>query len=143
MERVSGKRRWIVGSCLGLFLATCLVIIAVVWMLPSSGGHPYRNSALATSQEWARVARIPQTATSLNVEAKGSAFSREFEITFRDKPVNISTWISASPGPSSTTPSVDDSGWTVYSYAAGGGAVFAEIRVSPQGDEVQIRTYWS
>jgi len=102
-----------------------------------------RGSAIATAREWARIAEIPTTATDLNIATAGSAFSREFSIRFRDSPANIRAWLSASPGPASTSPTLDSSDWAIYHYSAGGGAQFAEIRVSPAGDQVVIRTYWS
>ncbi len=70
-------------------------------------------------------------------------FTREFQISFRDSPANIRRWLALSPGPAAASPTTDPSGWHIYNYPAGGGAGFSEVRVSPSGDEVRIRTYWS
>jgi hypothetical protein len=70
-------------------------------------------------------------------------FTREFQMSFRDSPTNIRMWLASSPGPAATSPTTDSSGWLIYNYPAVGGAVFSEVRVSPAGDEVRIRAYWS
>jgi hypothetical protein len=137
-------RKWcLAAGCLGLFLAAGLVVIVAVAFMTFPPGPSKQESTLATAREWARLAGIPATASILKIETTGSAFTREFSVTFRDSPANIRGWISASPGPASATRSVDDSGWTLYEYPAGGGAAFAEIRVSPEGDVFRIRTFWS
>ncbi len=143
MKGTSAKK-WLLGAgCLGLFLAAGLVVLIALAFLVFPAGRTDQASAIATAREWGRLAEIPATASILTTEALGSSFTREFTITFRDTPGNIRTWIASSPGPASATRSVDDSGWTLYEYPAGGGAAFAEIRVSPEGDVVRIRTFWS
>ena len=102
-----------------------------------------RASAISAAKDWACLADLPKTKTDLKIETTGSAFTREFTISFKDTPGNISIWIAASPGPSSIAPTTDASGWQLYEYPACNGAVFAEVRVSPAGDEVVIHTYWS
>lgn len=143
MTRTSIKKRWFAAGCLALFLAAGLVVLIAFAFLVFPAGRTDQASAIATAREWGRLAEIPATASILKSEALGSSFSREFRVTFHDTPANIRSWISASPGPASATRSVDDSGWTLYEYPAGGGAAFAEIRVSPEGDVVRIRTFWS
>lgn len=143
MKKASTRKWWLGAGCLGLLLAAGLfVVIALAFLFyPSSPAN--QASAIATAREWGRLAEIPATATILKTEATGSAFTREIAVTFRDTPANVRAWIASSPGPSSATRSVDASGWTTYEYKAGGGAQFAEVAVSPAGDEVRIRTFWS
>jgi hypothetical protein len=143
MTRTPTKKRWLAAGCLGLFLATGLIVVIALAFLVFPAGRTDQASAIATAREWGRLAEIPATASILKAEAKGSTFTREFAVTFRDTPANIRTWIASSPGPSSATRSVDASGWTTYEYKAGGGALFAIVTVSPAGDEVRIRTFWS
>lgn len=143
MKKTSTRKWWLGAGCLGLFLAAGLVVIIALAFLIYPSGPANQKSAIATAREWGRLAEIPASASNLKVEAKGSAFSREFVVSFRDTPASVRTWIASSPGPSSATRSVDASGWTLYEYKAGGGAQFAEVAVSPAGDDVRIRTFWS
>ena len=143
MKRTSTRKWWLGAGCFGLFLAAGLILVIALAFLIFPTGPANQASAIATAREWGRLAEIPATASILKAEATGSAFTREFAVTFRDTPANIRTWISSSPGPASATRSVDASGWTIYEYKAGGGALFAEVTVSPTGDEVRIRTFWN
>lgn len=143
MKKTSTRKWWLGAGCLGLLVAAGLSVIIALAFLFLPSGPANQASAIATAREWGRLAEIPATASILTSQALGSSFTREFTITFRDTPSNVRTWIASSPGPASATRSVDDSGWTLYEYPAGGGAAFAEIRVSPEGDVVRIRTFWS
>jgi len=143
MKKTSTRKWWFAAGCLGLFLAAGLIVVIALAFLVFPAGRTDQASAIATAREWGRLAEIPATASILKVETKGSAFTREFVVTFRDTPANIRTWIASSPGPSSAERMIDASGWTTYEYKAGGGALFAIVTVSPAGDEVRIRTFWS
>jgi hypothetical protein len=143
MKKTSTKKWWLGAGCLGLLLAAGLVVIIALAFLIYPSGPANQASAIATAREWGRLAEIPATASIVKNEATGSAFTREIAVTFRDTPANIRTWIASSPGPASASRSVDASGWTIYEYKAGGGALFAEVAVSPAEDEVRIRTIWS
>lgn len=139
----SNKKRWIVGSCLALLLLCMLCVMVVTGVVFYFVKAAEETSAIASTQEWARLSDFPLTRKEFQIETLGSAFTREFRITFRDTPQNIKKWLSACPGPASVVPSKDKDGWIIYSYPAGGGALFAEVRISPDGDFVRIRTYWS
>jgi hypothetical protein len=143
MKRTSTKKWWLGAGCFGLFLAAGLIVVIALAFLIFPTGPANQASAIATAREWGRLAEIPATARILKSEATGSAFTRQIAVTFRDTPGNVRIWISSSPGPASATRSVDASGWTIYEYKAGGGALFAEVTVSPTGDEVRIRTFWN
>jgi len=119
------------------------VYIGVGWLVVSPNSPTNRFSAIRSTQEWARLADFPSTMTDFHIETGGSMFTREFQMSFRDSPTNIRIWLASSPGPASTSPTTDSSGWLIYNYPAGGGAEFSEVRVSPAGDEVRIRAYWS
>lgn len=143
MKKTSTRKWWLGAGCLGLFVAAGLVVVIALALPFCSSGPWDQTSAIATAREWGRLAEIPATASILKAEGKGSAFTREIVVTFRDTPANIRTWIASSPGPSSATPTVDGTGWTTYEYEAGGGALFSIVILSPAGDEVRIRTFWS
>ncbi|WP_193213206.1 hypothetical protein [Luteolibacter marinus] len=130
-RRVAG---WISILSMVLFAAGMVFGIA-------QAGH--RESMMETAQEWARFKDLPPTASNIEIRTKGSSFTREFTIRFRDSPAHIKSWIATSPGPASVVPVVDHEGWATYTYPAGSGAEFAEVKISPSGDAVHIRTYWS
>jgi hypothetical protein len=98
---------------------------------------------LDATKKWARLADFPKTASDLRVETSGSMFTREFQVSFQDTAANIRVWLAASAGPASVSPNIDPTGWKVFTYPAGGGAVFSEVRVSPSGEEVRIIASWS
>lgn len=143
MKRSSKKWWWIGGGCLGIILLGLAAAVVIGFYFFASPERLDRDSAISTTKEWARLDDFPASARILNVETTGSAFTRELTLSFQDTPENIRSWIAASAGPASAEPTIDADGWTVYHYPAGGGAQFAQIRVSPSGTEVRIRAYWS
>lgn len=92
--------------------------------------------------EWARMNPIPASAAGVDVDMKGSMFTREFVVQFTAPASDVDAWLLASPGTCSETPTRDG---TVrkYSISPGGGAQFAEVRVDEESCRVTIRTYWS
>lgn len=138
------KKPWLlIGCCLSIFIFGIIVMIGAAWLLLSPNSPINRPSVISSTKEWARLADFPATMSDFRIETGGSMFTREFQITFRDSPANIQRWLASSSGPATTSPTTDPSGWLIYNYPAGGGASFSELRVSPSGDEVRIRTYWS
>ena len=130
-------------GCFGIAFLGAILAIGAGWLVVSPNSPVNRSSAIRSTQEWARLADFPATVTDFKIASGGSMFTREFQISFRDSPTNIRIWLTASPGPAAATPTTDASGWLIYNYPAGGGAVFSEVRVSPSGEEVRIRAYWS
>ena len=120
-----------------------VAVMVVGWLLLDHSSPLNQASAIDATQEWGRLAEFPKTSSDLRIEVTGSSFTRGFRISFRDTPANVAAWIAASPGPASAVPVTGADGWTVYEYSAGGGATFAEARVSPDGSVVKIETYWS
>ena len=131
------------GCLLRMIGFILLAIIGSAWLIFSNDSPINKRSAVRTTVEWARLAELPDSKRDLRVEILGSPFTREFRISFRDEPATISAWIKASPGPASVSPVTDPKGWSVYQYSAGGGANCSEVRVSPSGQEVIVRTCWS
>lgn len=127
---------------LKILAVVALVLIAIV----TAGGiflvDTNRQSAIETTLVWARLAPFPPSATNIDVDIRGSMFTREFVITFDASPPVIQQWLAASPGPASTTPSVAGT-ISTYAIVPGGGAQFAEVRVDVAASKVVIRTYWS
>lgn len=104
--------------------------------------HANRQSAINAATTWAKLAPLPPSAQNVQVDVKGSMFTREFVITFDAPSAVIRQWIAASPGPSSGKQSIAGS-VTTYAITPAGGAQFAEVKVDSSSNRVVIRTYWS
>jgi len=120
---------------------------AILLVVSATGGglyiqHVSRQSAIATAITWARLAPLPPSACNLQVEVKGSMFTREFVLTFDASPAITQQWLAASPGPSAATQTVAGPIAT-YAITPGGGAEFAEVKVDSRTGHVVVRTYWS
>lgn len=123
------------------------LIVAATLVGVAAAGAMYlryanRLSAINAATKWARLAPLPASAKNVQVETKGTMFTRQFVITFDAPPAVIQQWIAASPGPSSATQSIAGS-VTTYAITPGGGAQFAEVKVDLNANRVVIRTYWS
>ncbi len=124
-----------------------LVVVAVPFIaVVIAGGiylsHANRQSAIRAATTWARLAPLPPSAQNVQVDVKGSMFTREFVITFDAPSPVIQQWLAASPGPASATQRTVGS-ITTYAITPGGGAQFAEVKVDSSANRVVIRTYWS
>ena len=144
--KISGKRKAclvaLLGFC-GLLLLTVAGVVALLLLLGHSSPMA-RNSALSTAREWARVADFPVSASSVEIEVRGSSFTREFIVTFDAPAGDVEQWVKDSPGLSSVaSPRILDDGSTLYEIVPGGGAQFAEVAISASGERVRIRVYWS
>lgn len=126
-------------------LIASAIIVALVVALVAGGmyvSHLMRQSAIETASSWARLAPLPPSAQDMQVEVKGSMFSREFVISFDASPAVIQQWLASSPGPASASPTVIGPVAT-YAIMPGGGAQFAEVKVDSRAGKVVIRTFWS
>lgn len=128
-------------------MSKLLFVVAVVLIGLVAVGAAYMactdpQSAIDTTIEWAQLAPLPHSARNVEVDVKGSMFTREFVITFDAPAADIKRWIAASPGPSSATITVAGA-ITTYAITPGGGAQFAEVKVDAELNRVVVRTYWS
>src|ERR1051326_7161433 len=86
-----------------IFAVLTVALIAMVTAGAMYISQANRQSALNAATTWGRLAPIPPSAQNVQVEVKGSMFTREFVITFDAAPAVIQRWIAASPGPLSAT----------------------------------------
>jgi hypothetical protein len=122
-----------------------LLAVAFIAFVAAGGiwlAHTNRRSAINTATTWARLAPLPASAQNVQVDVKGSIFTREFVISFEAPPAVIRLWLTASPGPSSATPTTVGP-ITTYAIKPGGGAQFAEVKVDSSANRVVIHTSWS
>src|SRR5262245_7230240 len=87
----------------------------------------YRNraSAIATTQQWARLAAFPVNSSVLDVRVKGSMFTREFEVSFSASSEVIARWIEQSPGLREARISTNADGSKHFLIRPGARAAFA------------------
>lgn len=123
--------------------AFALLAIVAAWLVLDPESPLDQESAIDTTQEWARLADFPPSTRNVQIDTKGSMFSREFIIEFEASPEDIAQWLRDSPGPSAATPERLDDGSLRYPIDAGGGAQFAEVIHWPSVGKVRIRAYWS
>lgn len=123
--------------------ALLILFIAGGWMFLSQNSPINRRSAIKTTQEWARLAPFPSSATNITIEPKGSVFSREFQVSFTSSEEDVRKWLKESPGTSAAVLKSEPDGTTLFKITPGGGAQFAEVILSKDKKTVRIRTYWS
>jgi hypothetical protein len=115
----------------------------VGWMLVSSESPLNRASAIKVTREWARLAPLPPSATKPEIEVRGGMFTREFVISFSAPSDEVQAWLQSSPGIRDAKITQESDGGVTYTIAPGGGAQFAELRLSADRRGVTIRAYWS
>ena len=120
-----------------------MLLVSAVWMVFSPESPLNRPSALATTREWARLEEFPKTARRIHIETRGSMFTREFIVTFEAPAADVCEWLEKSEGTRAATAARMDDGWNRYSIKPGGGAQFAEVKISSDGIKVRIHVYWS
>ena len=117
-----------------------LLTIYLLLTLTACGGP--ERSAIESSLAWSRMNRLPDSAEQIEAVTSGSAFSRQFEVSFRASRETIEAWLQESPG--TQTAAVSKVGSvTTYKVAPGAGAQFAQVTVDWSTLRVTIRTYWS
>ena len=123
---------------LAIFLGVLLLIsISLVFYQQHD-----QKEIIKTTLVWGNLSPIPQTAAISKIEKKGSAFTREFYISFSDSQSNIKQWLNESIGTSKVTPTIEGD-YEKYSINPGGGAQFAEVIVNTRLNTVLIHVYWS
>ncbi|MCB1277194.1 hypothetical protein [Prosthecobacter sp.] len=126
-------------GCLGLFA------LFVVFALIVFDGRIFwtKAAAIETACKWSRMLPPPVPADQIDVKVQGSGFTRTFIVTFTSKPDIILRWLWASSGTEVEFSSIHELEDQVIQVAPGDRAMHAEIRISNNGTEVAIETWWS
>ena len=114
----------------------------VLLMMFANGCIVYKDSAIETTREWARLAPLPVSKSEVDVEVTGSIFTRGFRVSFSTAPDQLESWLSASEGIADAD-IYHEGNFIRYAIRPGGGAMFAEVRVNRYSGDVYIRTFWS
>jgi hypothetical protein len=126
---------------LGCLLAGIPIVGVTLLELFSIHAH---NQAIALTRDWARLAPFPPSATHLQVDVKGTMFTRTFVITFDAPQADIDDWLARSPGIQDAERSrVDDDAKADRYVITPHEAQYAEVIVNPLTHHVRIRAYWS
>lgn len=133
--------RWLFAAA-AVCVATGCLLIGFLYLL-LSGAFTTDAQAIKVTREWARLDPFPQTATQVDVVVEGSAFSREFTVTFIAPLKDIDAWLESSPGTADLPPGMINSGVRIYQIEPGGGAQHVELRVDEKRQQVSINAYWS
>lgn len=125
-------------GCLGL----CLLFF--VFAIIAFDGRIFwtKADAIETACRWARMLPPPASDDNIDVKVQGSGFTRTFIITFTSTPDATLRWLWASPGTEIEFSSIHElQDRTII--VTPDGAMHAEIRISNNGTNVVIETYWS
>lgn len=132
-----------VFQALGVALFSAALLLAIgMWLLASENSPLNRSSAIQKATSWARLEPLPASAKHIDIDVKGSSFTREFVITFQAPAEDILCWLAASPG----TDGFEPTPGTTSAHRikpTGEGATFARVVVFEDGETVKIRAYWS
>ena len=128
-----------------------IIAIVLIIILIAGGGYYYLYSDTCTKPaqpniialEWANMNGYPPTSMVTSVKVEGNAFTREITVVFVASPTEIAKWLKESAGTKDIIPEKGSYDTLIYKIKAGGGAQFAEVKVSAQGTQVTIHTYWS
>jgi hypothetical protein len=118
----------------GLFLGAFLIL--------NNSNNRNQESAIQTSRDWAGLNEFPENSEIIETKAEGSAFTREFKITYTAPPEEIRRWLIESPGTSEVQPEIQGN-FEIYHIKPRNGAQFAEVLYNRDTNEVIIRAYWS
>jgi hypothetical protein len=121
---------------------TKIIAVSIVLFMTFANGCVFKESAIETTLEWARLATLPVSKSQVDVEVTGSIFTRGFRVAFSAAPDPLESWLSASEGIADAE-IYREGDFTRYKISPGGGAMFAEVRVNRNTGDVYIRTYRS
>jgi hypothetical protein len=129
---------------IGAAAAAIALLLAAGWFVFAIESPPNRASAIRATLEWGRLAPFPVLDSELHIKTSGSAFTRQFDISFTGDPEQIQQWIRSSPGTRGLVPLLkrDPDGWVVYQIEPEK-ALIVEVHVSPDGRQVRVRAVWS
>jgi hypothetical protein len=102
-----------------------------------------RASAIETTLTWAKLPPFPVADRDLELQIKGSPFTRQFIITFKAPTETIKKWMATCPGLDGVKPQPQRDGSLLYRIQPGGGALGATLLLSDKGTRVTVDAWWS
>ncbi len=98
-------------------------------------------SMLECTQEWARLAPVPDSKEQFTISTEGGPFTRAFRASFVLPEDDLKDWVEASPGLRDA--GVEMEGIKNFAIEPGGGAMYAEAVIDFDSGLVKVYTYWS
>lgn len=102
-----------------------------------------KSNAIETAFSWGGLGNLPANATDVAVEKKGTAFSREFIVTFKCNNNDINGWILKSPGMANVISKDISSGKTRYHIPGKNGAIGGTVIIDRPNRTVVVDMSWS
>lgn len=130
------------------FMSGLIVVVICLSALAACGGSDRSGGtdAVHTVMTWCRVAEFPANRTGEKIETKGSAATREFDVTFQASAAELTQWIAASPGlkEAASAPVSGPNGeqMTLYTIKPKD-AAYCVVRINHAAGVVEIKAYWS
>ena len=101
----------------------------------------YHDKMIQDTVEWCRIDDFP--VQGIEIEVKGSVFSREYVGSFIASKELVDVWVENSPGLQNAKTEILSKGVIKYIITPGGGAQYAEVVIDFEYGKVTFRTYWS
>ena len=124
-----------------LFISLAILTFVALYIGYNFAPWKQNENAIKTALNWCRLNKIPTAATDVEVQIKGSAFTREFIVTFKSDNSTTEQWLNSSPGIKTKIQLPKAGNFRVQPDMKG--AQFCEIQVNTTTNTVTIRVYWS
>ena len=100
-----------------------------------------RNEIIKTSLNWGGLNEIPKNAEIINIEKKGSIFTRQFIIEFKSSDKEINSWIEKSKRLKSNIPKIENQNKIYEIYPGEENAFGGKVEI--KNNIVKINMSWS
>lgn len=87
----------------------------------------------------AQLELLPLGAHEISVDEPVDRAGRLYVLEFKCPADRVESWLAASPGTRDRTPQLAADGWKRYALVPADGSMFAEVSVSPAGDQVRVQ----
>jgi hypothetical protein len=120
-----------------------VIIIALIYLnFFSNIVFPWRkDEAIKTTLNWGGLYKLPEHIENLEIEQRGSAFTRQFIIKFSSDPKEIQKWILNSKRLKNNVPKINYKTKIYEIYPGENGAMGGKVEI--EGAKVFINISWS
>jgi|GEM_PF-1180784 len=136
-------------SALLIFLAFIIYVMFILTIFSAPSNEKDNNdtakkiSMIKCTEEWGRLAELPDSKTEFNIYTEGNSFTRSFRCSFYLPKSDLDKWIKESSGLQDAEIKTIDSSKKRYIIKPGKGANHAESTIDFQKCYVEIYVSWS